>query len=82
MLCNQSAGLIARTIEAEGISTLVVTFRRDIIELSRPPRALYYKSSAGKPLGTPGDKKAQRKIIEEGFTLLQKTIDDMTIVDL
>lgn len=81
-MCNQSAGLIARTVEDEGISTLLVSFRRDIVQLSRPPRVLYYKSSAGKPLGTPGDKKTQRKIIEAGFNLMQKDIDEMTIIDI
>jgi hypothetical protein len=39
-------------------------------------------SSAGKPLGIPGDKKMQRNIIEAGFSVLQKKIIDMTILDL
>jgi hypothetical protein len=40
------------------------------------------KSSAGKPLGNPGDKETQRGIIEAGFNLLEKEINDMTIIDL
>jgi len=40
------------------------------------------KFSPGKPLGNPGDKMTQRNIIEAGFDLLQRSINDMTIVDL
>jgi len=36
----------------------------------------------GKPLGNPGDIKTQRGIIEAGFDLLEKNINDMTIIDL
>lgn len=61
---------------------MCVTFRRDIIELVRPPRTLSMKFSLGKPLGNPGDKKMQRNIIKAGFDLLQRDINDMTIVDL
>ena len=82
MICNQSVGLIARGVEESGISTVCVTFRKDIIELVRPPRVLHMKFSPGKPLGQPGDKKMQQDIIEAGFDLLQKDINDMTIVDL
>ena len=82
MLCNQSVGLIARGLEESGISTVCVSFRKDITELSRPPRILSVKSSAGKPLGNPGDNKMQRNIIEAGFGLLQKELIDMTILAL
>jgi hypothetical protein len=74
--------LIARRVEESGISTVCVTFRRDIMELARPPRTLSLKFSPGKPLGNPGDKEMQRNIIKAGFDLLQKDIKDMTIVDL
>jgi D-proline reductase (dithiol) PrdB len=81
-LCNQSVGLIARGIEASGISTVCVSFRKEITRLSRPPRILSVNFSAGKPLGNPGDGNMQRKIIEAGFSLLQNTTTDMTILDL
>ncbi|MEW6715407.1 MAG: hypothetical protein AB1306_10005 [Nitrospirota bacterium] len=73
---------MARGIEESGISTVCVTFRRDIIELTRPPRILSLKFSVGKPLGNPGDKTTQRGIIEAGFDLLQRSINDITIVEL
>lgn len=74
--------MVARGIEESGISTVCVTFRKDIIELVKPPRVLSLKFSPGKPLGNPGDKTMQKNIIEAGFNLLQKDIKDMTIVDL
>jgi len=73
---------VARKIEEAGISTVCTTFRRDLIGLARPPRVLSMKFSPGKPLGNPGDVATQRKIIEAGFDLLQKSITDMTIIDL
>jgi len=74
--------VVSRGIEESGIGAVCVTFRKDIIELVRPPRILSLKFPPGKPLGNPGDKKMQGKIIEAGFDLLQKNIDDMTTVDL
>ncbi|MBI5664335.1 MAG: hypothetical protein HZC49_04500 [Nitrospirae bacterium] len=81
-MCNQSVGLIARGLEESGISTVCVSFRKDITSLARPPRILSVNTSAGKPLGNPGDNKMQRNIIEAGFSLLQKKIVDMTILDV
>jgi hypothetical protein len=74
--------LIARAIEETGISTVCTTFRKDLIELARPPRVLSMKFTPGKPLGNPGDIITQQGIIEAGFELLQKEINDTTIVDL
>jgi len=73
---------VARGIEEAGISAVCATFRRELIELTRPPRILSIKFSPGKPLGNPGDKMTQRGIIEAGFDLLQRDINDMTTVEL
>ncbi len=73
---------MAREIEKAGISTICTTFRKDIIELTRPPRVLSMKFSPGKPLGNPGDIDTQNRIIEDGYDLLQKDISEMTIMDL
>jgi hypothetical protein len=75
-------GLIAREIEKAGISTVCTTFRRDLIELARPPRILSMRFSPGKPLGNPGDIKTQKGIIEDGLELLLREIDDMTTLHL
>ncbi len=81
-MCNQSVGLIARGLEESGISSVCVTFRRDITELVRPARVLSLKFPPGKPLGNPGDTEVQKAIIEAGFTLFERDIQEMTIVDL
>ena len=59
-----------------------MTFRRDIIERVRPPRVLSLRFPPGKPLGNPGDVNMQRKIIEAGFELLEREIEQMTVIDL
>ena len=73
--------MIARNIEKAGVSTVCISFRKEITELSRPPRIISTKFSAGKPLGKPGDKRTQRKIIEKGFGLLQSDIKGTTTIE-
>lgn len=75
-------GLIARGIEEQGISTVCTTFRKDLIELAKPPRILSLPFPPGKPLGNPGDRDMQRAIIEAGFDLLQGHVDTTTTVEL
>ncbi|GAB4272694.1 MAG: hypothetical protein Kow0092_27830 [Deferrisomatales bacterium] len=75
-------GLIARGLEESGIATVCVTFRRDLIELVKPPRAVSLEFPPGKPLGNPGDVSMQRAIIEAAFGLLEGEGEGMTIVDL
>ncbi len=75
-------GLVARGVEEAGIRTVCVTFRRDLIELVKPPRSLFVRFPPGRPLGSPGDVAMQRAIIEAGFDLLAREISGMTIVDL
>ncbi|MBC8413155.1 MAG: hypothetical protein ISR96_10605 [Nitrospira sp.] len=75
-------GLLARFLELEDISTICITFRKDIVQLIRPPRILSLKFSAGKPLGMPGDINTQKGIIDAGFKLLEKEIKGMTVIDL
>ena len=73
--------MIARNIEKAGVSTICISFRKEITELSRPPRIVSTKFSAGKPLGKPGDRRTQRKIIEAGFRLLKKNIKGTTTIE-
>lgn len=75
-------GLIARAVEQQGISTVCTTFRRDLIELAKPPRVLSLPFPPGKPLGNPGDLAMQRAIIEAGFDLLRQEIATTTVVEL
>ncbi len=73
---------MARGVEEAGISTVCITFRKDIVELTGAPRILSLRFTPGKPLGNPGDIKTQKGIIEAGFDLLEKDIKEMTSVDL
>jgi D-proline reductase (dithiol) PrdB len=48
-------GLIARAIEAEGISTICLSSLKPIAEQVRPPRTLHLAWPFGHPLGEPGN---------------------------
>jgi D-proline reductase (dithiol) PrdB len=74
--------LIQRVIEEAGIATVSITFRREITELVKPPRALYLKFSPGKPLGNPGDKTMQMAIIHDALGALKAVRRPGTIIDL
>ena len=59
-----------------------ITFRKEITELVKPPRALYLKFPPGKPLGNPGDKAMQMSIIHDALEALKTITQSETIIDL
>jgi hypothetical protein len=69
-MCNQSVGLIQRSIEYQGITTVSLSLLREITEQIRPPRALFVPYSLGYPLGVPHDSELQMRIIRAAFALL------------
>jgi D-proline reductase (dithiol) PrdB len=69
-------------IEEAGIATVSITFRKEITELVKPPRALYLKFPPGKPLGNPGDKVMQMAIIHDALDALKTIKQPGTIIDL
>jgi hypothetical protein len=75
-------GLIQRSIEAEGISTISISLNRTITESVKPPRALLVAFPLGHPMGTPFDKGLQRQILMEALRNLRKSAEPGTIVDL
>jgi hypothetical protein len=75
-------GLIQRSIEAEGISTISISLNRRITESVKPPRALLVAFPLGHPMGNPFDKGLQRQILMEGLKHLRKITEPGTIADL
>ncbi len=69
-------------IEEAGIATVSITFRKEITELVKPPRALYLKFPLGKPLGNPGDRAMQLAIIHDALEALKTVKRPGTIMDL
>jgi len=51
--------LIARTLEAAGIVTVIIGSARDIVEECRVPRLVFTDLPLGNPCGPPGDTEAQ-----------------------
>jgi len=75
-------GLIQRSIEAEGISTISISLNRTITEKVKPPRALLVAFPLGHPMGKPFDKELQTQILMEALKHLIKVREPGTIPDL
>ncbi len=56
-------GLIARAIEAEGISTICLASLKPIAAQVRPPRTLHLAWPFGHPLGEPGNAAQQLTVL-------------------
>jgi hypothetical protein len=63
-------GLIQRSIEEAGISTVSVSILRDVTEKVKPPRAVFLRWPFGHPLGEPGNVAQQLTIIHDAFEFL------------
>lgn len=80
-LCVQSAGLIARALEVNGIATTIITNNADLTKLTAPPRATITSFSSGSIIGNPHDHVQQRRVLETTLDLLEKNapLDFVTI---
>jgi len=63
-------GLIARAVEAEGISTTAISLARDLTASVGVPRAIFLRWPFGHPLGEPGNDVQHRRIIFDALRLL------------
>ncbi|MDA3041248.1 MAG: hypothetical protein O3C27_17310 [Actinomycetota bacterium] len=71
-VCHQSAALVARHLEANGIPTVVIGSARDIIEEIGVSRFLFVDFPLGYPCGRPGDVEQQRSICGQALDLLER----------
>jgi hypothetical protein len=71
-LCMQSAGLIARALEVNGIASTITTNNAELTRLTAPPRATISTFSSDSLLGHPHDNKRQRRVLETTLALLEK----------
>ena len=65
--------LVARHLESEGISTVVIGSTCDIVEECGVPRFLFVDFPLGNPCGKPWDVPMQQALIGEAFDLLDKS---------
>lgn len=71
-MCHESVGLVARALEAAGISTVSVfvdSFAHIAARL-RVPRVLVTPHLVGRTMGPVGDRARQRKTVEAALRLL------------
>jgi len=63
--------LVARTLEENGIPTVVIGSARDIVEECGVPRFLFSDFPLGNPCGKPDDRTMQRDIVGYAFDLFE-----------
>ena len=72
--------LVARALEAEGISTVVVGSGRDIVEHCGVPRFLFTDFPLGNPCGPPYERQAQAEIAAQALDLFETATAPRTTV--
>lgn len=74
--------LVARVLEAGGISTVTYTNARDIAASAGNPRQIFLNYPLGNPAGRPHDRENQRSVLGAGLKLLEEAERPGIIVDL
>jgi hypothetical protein len=70
-VCHQSASLVARHLEAQGITTVVMGCALDIVERARVPRFLFSDFPLGNSAGKPHDPRSQQATLALALDLLE-----------
>ena len=74
--------LVARVLEAGGISTVTYTNARDIAASAGIPRQIFLNYPLGNPAGRPHDPENQRSVLAAGLKLLEDADRPGIIIDL
>src|SRR6195952_1300880 len=70
-VCHQTISLVARHLEANGISTVVMGCAKDIVEHAAVPRFLFSDFPLGNSAGKPHDPKSQGLTLELALRVLE-----------
>jgi hypothetical protein len=70
-VCHQTIALVARHLEANGISTVVMGCAKDIVEHAAVPRFLFSDFPLGNSAGKPNDPDSQAFTLELALRLLE-----------
>ena len=70
-VCHQTSTLVARHLEANGISTVVMGVAKDIVEHAAAPRFLYSDFPLGNSAGRPHDPDSQALTLELALQVLE-----------
>jgi hypothetical protein len=75
-------GLLAREIEAQGVTTVGLALVRELAVEVKAPRMLYLHWPFGHALGEPGNRDQQRTILHDAFSLARLASCPGLVVDL
>ena len=81
-MCHQSVGLIARALEASGITTTSISSAWSITQSASPPRAVFTDYPLGNTVGPPNDSDTQLVIARAALSLAQNATEPGVIVPL
>lgn len=70
---------LAHTLEREGIATVLIALVPQHALSMRPPRSLLVPFELGRPLGSPGDRSFQRRVLDGALTLAERV--DVPVVE-
>jgi hypothetical protein len=79
-VCHQTTALIARHLEAHGISTVVMGCAKDIVEHAAAPRFMFSDFPLGNSAGKPHDAASQAFTIELALKVLETAPGPQTTV--
>lgn len=74
-------GLVQREVEAQGIPTVGFSIAREVSAQVRPPRTFFVRYPFGHPLGEPGNRAQQRRLLLDALDVLQTAREPGVIVD-
>jgi D-proline reductase (dithiol) PrdB len=63
--CHRATSLIAKSLEAHGMPTVMLTVLREIAEAFKPARPVFLDFPLGATVGRPGDAEGQRAILRD-----------------
>ena len=67
-MCHRSVGLVSRSIEEEGISTVTLSMEREV----EAPRVAFVPFPYNFPVGEPGERGKHREIVLAALGLLHE----------
>ncbi|HXA40526.1 MAG TPA: hypothetical protein VNW53_16125 [Phenylobacterium sp.] len=79
-VCHQTLSLVARTLEAAGLPTVLMGAARDIVELCGVPRFLFSDVPLGRAAGLPWDEASQDATLDLALSLLEQAPGPRTTV--
>lgn len=65
-------GLIARELEAKGLSTITITLMQGISSKVRPPRAVLVRFPLGRVTGATFDLETQKEVVKSALQALKE----------